>query len=332
MSAQPGANGAPPPPNPVLSAYATFVKDTPLVTRYTLMTLASSWFMSFIFDPTMAISNMPFFTVYKLELYRIVLSPLVCPSLITLVFAFISFTDNGKRLELSMGSTALLTLMATISTVTNLIFLVLCMICYKATGDQSFLVSASSGIWTILLALIAIECTSAPPGTKRKLFVFEIPTLYYPIAILVLFSLFSGGPNLAYILSVLVGYAYGYGYLYKLKISQSRMSGWEGGCLANFTRREGWVVGTAATGGAAWLPTTNPGSPGSSRFGGVGGGGGASEGGALAAPGEVQKPKGPAFPSKGGRSLGGATRRPASSDARAAMLEAAARRATDPGV
>eukprot|EP00978_Attheya_sp_CCMP212_P031476 scaffold119119_cov56-Attheya_sp.AAC.3 len=113
------------------------------------------------------------------------------------------------------------------------------------------------------------------------------------------------------------------------------MSGWEGGCLANFTRREGWVVGTAATGGAAWLPTTNPGSPaGSSRFGGVGGGGesNASGGGALAAPGEVQKPKGPAFPSKGGRSLGGATRRPASSDARAAMLEAAARRATELGV
>jgi len=125
------------------------------------------------------------------------------------------------------------------------------------------------------------------------------------------------------------------GYLDPLKLSDSRFKRWEDTVLANFTRREGWVTGQAATGSDAW---NNQGSSGFSMFqpsGGGGSGGNSSSGGggALAAPGpasappEAAKPVG--FPKGGGRTLGGTTptRRPPTAEARAAMLEAAARRA-----
>lgn len=332
----PGAHGPPPPPNPVLSAYEGFVRDTPLVTRYTITTLFTSWLLSWFVDPSYAVSNIPLFTVFKFELYRILFSPLVCTSILSLIFAYMSFTDNGKRLEHSIGSTAFAVLIATLGCVTNLAFLALCVVLYYATGNQSWLLSSSSGIWIVLLGLIAIECSGAPRDTKRRLFVFEVPVVYYPLAILLLFSLF-GGPRLHYMLSVGVGYAYGYGYLDKFKISNSRFSRWEDGLLNNFTQRQGWVVGHAATGSAAWLPANNTQAEGqgwspttffSQPASGDGSSASAPTGGwGASAPGDVKKPTDPAksFPSGGGRALGGASRRP-NSEARAAMLEAASRR------
>ena len=61
----------PPPPNPVLTAYEAFLRDTPLVTRYTMTTLCISWVVSFFFDPTFAIANIPRFTIFKFEIYRL---------------------------------------------------------------------------------------------------------------------------------------------------------------------------------------------------------------------------------------------------------------------
>lgn len=314
-----------------------FVRDTPLVTRYTITTLFISWLLSWFVDLSYAVSNIPLFTVFKFELYRILFSPLVCTSILSLIFAYMSFTDNGKRLEHSIGSTAFAVLIATLGCVSNLAFLALCVVLYYATGNQLWLHANSSGIWIVLLGLIAIECSGAPADTKRRLFVFEVPVVYYPLAILLLFSLF-GGPNLSYMFSVGVGYAYGYGYLDKLKISNSRFSRWEDGLLNNFTQRQGWVVGHAATGSAAWLPANNTQAEGqgwspTTLFSQPASGDGSSSASAptggwgASAPGDVKKPTDPAksFPSGGGRALGGASRRP-NSEARAAMLEAASRR------
>ena len=79
------------------------------------------------------------------------------------------------------------------------------------------------GIWTVLLGIIAVECSEAPPETKRRLFFLEIPTLYYPLVLLALFSMFAG-VKLAYCLGVAVGYAYGYGKLDRWKVKPETVS------------------------------------------------------------------------------------------------------------
>jgi hypothetical protein len=198
----------PPPPNPILTAYETFVRDTPLVTRYTITIQFVSWFASFFVNPSFAIDNIPYFTIFKFEIYRIVLSPLVCQRILSLVFAYIGFVDHGKRLEFSIGSTAFAWLMLTLAVITNMAFLLICFTLYVLSGDERFLHLHSSGIWTILFGLIAIECSKAPAGSKRRLFFCDIPTLYYPLGLLAIFSVF-GGFWLAFSISVIVGYAYG---------------------------------------------------------------------------------------------------------------------------
>jgi membrane associated rhomboid family serine protease len=199
---------SPPPTNPVLDAYERFVREVPLVTRCVLISQVVTLFLSFFLDLSFAVANIPHFTIFKLELYRIFLSPFICPGVLSLVFAYISFVDNGRRLEFSMGSAAFGCLLLTIGTVTNVAFLVLCFLLYGITGSNTWLFSPSQGIWIILFAVIAIECSKAPENSMRKLFFFSVPTLYYPLALFGLFSIF-GGFQFSYLLSIGVGYAYG---------------------------------------------------------------------------------------------------------------------------
>jgi len=107
-----------------------------------------------------------------------------------------------------MGSTGFAWLMMTLAYVTNAIFLTICFALYGMTREETYLYMSSSGIWIILFGLISIECSKAPAGSKRKLFFCNVPTLYYPLGLLGVFSLI-GGFQLAFTISTAVGYAYG---------------------------------------------------------------------------------------------------------------------------
>jgi len=306
-------SSGPPPPNPILSAYESFVRDTPLVTRYTLTTLFCSWFLSFFLDASYALDTIPHFAIYRFEIYRLLLSPLVCQSTLSLIFAYLSFLDSGKRLEHSLGSTAFAWLLLTIAFISNLIFCCLCLLLSFASNDQGYLWWQSSGIWTVLFGIIASECSKAPANEQRKLFFFQVPTLYYPLAIWLLFMLVGGGNLAGYLISIGVGYAYGYGYLDRLKVNPSRFRQWEESILVNFTQREGWVVGHAATGDHGVSSTGS-----STGMTAVPSGSGVST---NTSPPTVSTP---AFAGSG-RTLGSTSR--GKTDAKAAMLEAAERRA-----
>lgn len=189
--------------------------------------------------------------------------------------------------------------------------------------------------------MIAVECSNAPRDSSRRLFFLVVPTIYYPCAIFVLFTLFSGF-SLAYLLSVGAGYAYGYGYLEKIRVSNQTFTRWEDGCLRNFTQRKGWIVGHAATGANAWLPINAAGGPQESSWTPTSFFRGQntsannqsqqSSSGTIAtppeggwtAPGQVSSP--PAFPSSKGKALGGGAKKRDSEDARNARLAALEKR------
>jgi membrane associated rhomboid family serine protease len=250
----------PPPPNPVLTAYEGFIQRTPLVTRSILSIQVVSYIFSWFVNPHYALANIPQFTLFQFEIYRVLLSPLVNTSFFSLIFAFLSFMEHGKRLEHSLGSTAFAWLCMTIGCLTNVAFLLLSLVLYLLSGqDTAYMFASAAGIWLILFGIIAIECIQAPRIQTRRLFFFEVPVLYYPFAIYLFFALLSASLSFPYLLSIGVGYAYGYGFLDKTRLSASKAKQWEETILANFTSREGWVVGHAATGSDAWNESSETG-------------------------------------------------------------------------
>eukprot|EP00804_Cyclotella_cryptica_P001943 CCRYP_007373-RB/>CCRYP_007373-RB protein AED:0.38 eAED:0.38 QI:244/0.5/0.6/1/0.5/0.6/5/0/336 len=317
-------NSGPPQPNPILTAYEGYIRDTPLVTRYVLNSLLISFFLSFFVNPAYALANIPLFTIFKFELYRVLTSPLICTDILSLFFAFMGFMNHGIRLEQSMGSSLFAVLFFSLTLVSNLLFLIISIILWGLTNSQGYLVGVSMGIWSVLLAIIAVECSQAPPDTHRRLFFLTVPTLYYPLVLLALFSMFAG-VKLAYCLGVAVGYAYGYGKLDRIKVSTDRESHESGGCLRGFIGRPGWVSVSMASGTGAWSEG--------------GGGRGSAADSSSGGPGPHNPPADPAaskssFPSSGGRSLGGSqngllsrgSKSPKTPEERAALLERAAER------
>mmetsp|Transcript_14730 Transcript_14730/g.18734 ORF Transcript_14730/g.18734 Transcript_14730/m.18734 type:complete len:351 (+) Transcript_14730:79-1131(+) len=325
------SSSGPPDANPVLTAYESYVRDTPLVTRYVLNAVVISYFMSFFVDPTFALANIPYFTLFRFQLYRVITSPLVCSSILNLFFAFMGFMNHGVKLEQSMGSALFGVLFFKLTIFTNLLFLVVSILLYGLTNNDGYLAGVSVGVWTVLLSIIATECAQAPPNSKRKLFFLEIPVLYYPLVLLALFSLFAGF-KLAYCLGVAVGYLQGFGKLdrWKVKVETARKWESERGCLRGFYSRAGYISVSSASGPNAWAEGSGGGGNNESSS---GGGGGPVAVRAPTDPGASSST--PSFPSSGGQSLGGGSKRgllsrgsksPKTKEERAALLERAAER------
>jgi len=319
-------NAAPPQPNPVLTAYESYCQSTPLVTRYVLNTIMITFLCSFFFSPAILLANIPIFTVFRFQLYRILTSPLLCENFLNLIFAFMGFLSHGVKLEQSLGSSMFCLLFFTLTIATNVLFLIITILLWGLTNQEAHLSSVSMGIWVVLLGIIAVECAEAPEGTKRKLFVLEIKAIYYPLVLLAIFTMLSG-PRLSYFLAVGIGYAMGYGKLDKFKVSVERVRKWENreqnGCLSGFINRPGFITMSSASGPNAWLVQE-----------GSGDGNGSGSAGAVRAP--EDPAAAPSFPSSGGRSLGGSSttgllsraRSPKKKtpEERAALLERAAER------
>ncbi|CAM9882887.1 unnamed protein product [Discosporangium mesarthrocarpum] len=280
-----GGTGAPQ-ENPVRKAYDSWAAVTPFTSRMSMSLIVVSYLLSFFINFTPALSNQLYFTIENLEVYRIVTSALCSSGFLSIIFALMSFNQIGPRLEGSIGSTGMMVLIFTLDVLSNVVFLLVCGFLVMF-GQRTARFNTASGFWNVLLPLIAIEAMAMPEAPRRILFFpCAIPSKYYPLVLLLLFSFMSGGLRLDLACSTLVGYAYATGKLDRFKASRTRLDGWETGCLSNFTRRPGFIVGGSALGAEAWLPLNNPvdhpsnqqGSGGGS-FGGMFGGGGGRGGG-----------------------------------------------------
>eukprot|EP00980_Cylindrotheca_fusiformis_P002925 scaffold681_cov130-Cylindrotheca_fusiformis.AAC.1 len=332
----------PPPNNPILEAYLNFKKETPLVTRYVITSQVTFFLLSYVVDPTAAVANIPHYAILQYQVYRIVLSPFLCNRFLSLVFAYFNFTDNGRRLERSMGSTAFLVLVFSIGITTNLFYISIAFLLKATTGSESLVFLPTSGIWIVLFGIVSIECSKAPPQTVRKLLFMTVTASYYPIALFGLFSLVGGFFELSYLVSIGVGYAFGNGYMDRLIPGSPRCKRWEEKYLYSFATREGWVGCDNILGSGAWNEDTstpsgdNASSRGffsqiqqkyqqvstiSSRA-----GGGHDNGASTTETAHGARDL-PSFPASGGQKLGSASRRPSSSlDARQARLQAIEKR------
>ena len=77
---------SPPQDNPILTAFESYQKDTPFITRTIMSAQAVSYVVNKFFDTSFAFANKPVFTIYKYEVYRIITSLFICSSFFSLIF------------------------------------------------------------------------------------------------------------------------------------------------------------------------------------------------------------------------------------------------------
>lgn len=212
MSAPPAA----PAGNPVLDYYQQWSSRTPFVSRWTCIWIVIVYILSWIFRADMSFGNIPFYTLTHFEVYRLILSPLVGNSLLNVVILLFMFPSIGQRMEASMGSLSFLNLMATITLVVNASFSIFCLL-LSSMGEKAALFYSCSGFFTIVMALITVDCMNTP-DVPRLLLVINVPSKYLPLILLAIFSLLGGSSFYSHAISVCFGYLYSWGYFDRIKV------------------------------------------------------------------------------------------------------------------
>jgi hypothetical protein len=93
-----GTGGAPASSNPFLESYRAWSERTPWVTRVTTITVLVFYIISFFFDMQLYLTNIPRYTLFRFEVYRLILSPLVGNSILFLIIMLLSYPAIGKSL------------------------------------------------------------------------------------------------------------------------------------------------------------------------------------------------------------------------------------------
>ena len=250
-----GGNSAGGPQNPIITAYNNFAERTPFVTRVSMVGVVFFYLFSWIYDMDKALGNVTYFTVFRFEIYRILLNPIVGNSLLNTIFMAMFYPAMGSKLEGSMSSALFLWLIGFITLATNVAFNFCCLLLYTINMPAAIFYSCS-GFWTILFGLITIECMLQPEAPRQLMFIpVQIPSMYFPLVLYAFFSLFSG-PQLDFAIAMGVGYCYSKGFLDRFRPSSTYLEGLEaaGGFLHAISRSRGWVLSGGALGHDAWIP------------------------------------------------------------------------------
>lgn len=214
----PNSTSPPSSGNPFLQSYQAWSVRTPYVTRTSTIVLTIVYILTWFINLQSWWANIPYYTLFYFEIYRLILSPLVGNSLLTLILAYLVYPSLGVKMESSMGSSAFLYLIIFFTLSVNIGFALMCLLAYLL-GSSSALGWVSMDFWTLLFALITLDCMQTPDMPRRLMFIpVDIPSKYIPLVLYVLICLFSGFV-LSYALSLLVGYLWMRGALDRFRPS-----------------------------------------------------------------------------------------------------------------
>jgi len=314
-----GQPSQPPQENQLLSAYKGWQEKTAYATRFLVLTVTILTILSFVgLDLTLYFSNIPAFSIMHFEIYRIVLSPFVSNSFITLILMLFFFPQMGTQLEQQLGSAAFGGLVLSLTLITNTAFAALCLF-LSIFGMPEAMLYECAGFWTVIFSLITIDCMKNPEQPRRLLcFPWDIPSQYFPLAMYAFFCLF-GRFELSFLVAIGTGYAYAKGFLDKAKFSEPYLESLEDtdGVLYNTSRTgTGWIftIRQDGSGGGMYAPVSTAESAqqmnrsslgGGSTRGGFGGNarsalGSASSGSGVSKPGEQFTGRGNVLANSGG--------------------------------
>ena len=170
--------------------------------------------------------NIPYYTVFHLQIWRLVTSVFVTTNIFQIILAFFVWIKYASLLETSLGTikyTLIFFINAICIQIANLFILSTFYLINTKYFKPEFKYQKNCGIWGIVMCEMTLLCLSNPES-PMKLFLlpFTIKAKIYPILLIFLFMLVNYLEMDAEILSgVLFGFIYYYYLKSNLQISDS---------------------------------------------------------------------------------------------------------------
>lgn len=185
----------------------------PLYVRFIMITTTVFYLLSwFLKDFMTALTNIPAYVIYNIQLWRLFTSTFVTLSIFNILFGFLAWIPDAMRLEYTSGTIKyMFTFM--INSISIQILYVGLAFALSIISKQIILMS-SSGLWPVIMSEITILCLTNPENQLKMMFLpWLISAKFYPWLIFAFFSIL----NMKLQFDIVAGIIYGYSFHYFLK-------------------------------------------------------------------------------------------------------------------
>lgn len=183
-----------------MSWYDEWVRETPAVTRSLTFALLGASALGFAFGGN-ALATIPYFVITKMEVYRVITSPLCEHNVLSLVLSGFWVNRVGANIEKELGGRAFALMMGRVAILTNVIFLLLILFLSTLGGLPFLMVYGTQGL---LPTMTGIFVKRPPP--VFSFFGYRIPVQYAPWVAIGFFALISNRVPMDLICGAAVGY------------------------------------------------------------------------------------------------------------------------------
>lgn len=175
--------------------------DIPLFVKFIIVSSLVLYLLNLIFNPFgFYLANIPYYTIYKIQIWRIITSTFLNTSILNILFGLLSWVRDGSSLELSMGTIRYMFVFLINGIFIQIIHTIIIFLIFLVLKNDKILsLNAAgysvenNGLWPIIMAEMTLLCM-ANPESPMRLFFFpcEIKAKFYPFILFAFFMLMSG--------------------------------------------------------------------------------------------------------------------------------------------
>ena len=205
----------------------------------------------FAFNLSLYISNIPFYTIYKYQIWRLFSTSLMNTGIINIALSLVLWIKLGAILEDSTGTILYLFIFMINSTLIQIIYTILIFVISLIIKNKNILLLkldnnynvTNSGIWPYIISELTLLSLSNPNQIIKLFFFPDIKAKFYPIIVFIIFALLN---NLIIDLEVFCGILYSFLYHFfiksKLNFSKKCIKNLEDSkCIKCFSKCGGFI-------------------------------------------------------------------------------------------
>lgn len=248
--------------NDSLNQARGWFSSCPAFTRFLIFFCGGLGILNIPFSTSEYLANKPLYTIGQNEYYRLLFSPFVFLTLLSLLFGMFAYLPLCAKKEREYGTLKTILDFFWKNLIINLLYIAFAYL-------LSFVVSWFSkhgcyGLWQIFFAYLVERCLEDPDGvTPVFCLPIQLKNKYYPVGLFVLFSFLSGSVLVDLFVSMLVGFLH-FKFLnrpYFAFLNDHRMGAWEDSFVFSWLKKvPGFVSHNVAIGTTPGSGSTTQGS------------------------------------------------------------------------
>ena len=199
------------------------------------------------------LADIPYFTIYYFQIWRIFTTPFITTSLFSVIFSIYFWYEKASRLEKEIGTIKYIIIFFMNSFCIQIMFCILMLLLSLIIRNKAPLVMKISqgrvrneGIWPILMCDLTLLCLSNPNEIMQfRFFPCTIKAKYYPLFLFLIFTIISGFQiDFENICGIGFGFLYHYFLRNRLKISNNFAEKLGNSCLCRWMKTKKGFIGS----------------------------------------------------------------------------------------